>query len=160
MIQLAINYGLGQHVDILLPENISTAAKYNVINEIFSVVPSYFGRMSFAFFLLSVVTSIQRWQQWTLWVVIVLNTLINLGLVVHLCTQCGAHLSARWSSFALATKYCVSNETETKTAYTQATTQAVSDLVLTIIPVSIISMLTMPLRNKIGLSALLALSFL
>jgi len=116
--------------------------------------------MSFAAFLLGVIGSSSKPQRITLWTIIVVDTIINVIVAVQIYAQCGTHLAAKWTPALAAIYSCQDPSVETNLGYAQASLNSLCDLMLTVLPITIIRRLNMPTGTKIGLGALLALSFL
>ncbi|PSK42096.1 hypothetical protein B9Z65_4010 [Elsinoe australis] len=151
-------HGLGRHIESLQGPEISKAGHYIVISESFSITTSYFGRMSFAVFLLSVVGVAAMPQRITLWAVIIGNTIVNILAIAQVYAQCGKDLSALWNPAVKAHAHCQPDYVETYIGYCQAGINSLCDLVLTVLPLTIIWSLKMPRGTKAGLAALLMLS--
>lgn len=151
-------HGLGRHIESLQGPEISKAGHYIVISESFSITTSYFGRMSFAVFLLSVVGVAAMPQRITLWAVIIGNTVVNILAIAQVYAQCGKDLSALWNPAVKVHAHCQPDYVETYIGYCQAGINSLCDLVLTVLPLTIIWSLKMPRGTKAGLAALLMLS--
>ncbi|KAF2157440.1 hypothetical protein K461DRAFT_273619 [Myriangium duriaei CBS 260.36] len=158
LLNLAQQHGLGQHIWNLQGPSISKAAHYMHISESFSIITSYFGRMSFAAFLLSVLGKTAKARRYILYSLIVVDTIINILVAVQTYTQCGRHISALWDHQLAEVVHCESPDVETYIGYVQASINSLCDLILTIIPITIVTKLKLPRSTKIGLGALLTLS--
>lgn len=158
-LQMSREYGMGRHIQTLDGSQISHQGHYNRVDESFSIIPSYFGRMSFAAFLLGVIGSTGKPQKMILWAIIVVDTIINIVVAIQIYAQCGTHLAAKWNPALAAIYSCQDPEVETNLGYAQASLNSLCDLILTVLPITIIRKLNMPTGTKIGLGALLALSF-
>lgn len=158
MLTLARNRGLGRHVASLTPDQIIHAHHLMVVSEAFSVTTSYFGRISFSVFMLSVIGVAAKPQKYTLWGVIIVNTVINAVVIIQIYTQCGVNLQAHWNPAAIPGAVCQDPNVETYLGYAQASLNSLCDLILTILPLTIVYKLNMPRATKIALGALLALS--
>lgn len=83
-IAVAFNYGLGKHFDKLQPYNQRMTLFYAVgFIELFAVTPCMLGRLSFAVFLLALLSPTMKWKRWILWSVIVIQLIVN-AVVVRL----------------------------------------------------------------------------
>jgi len=152
--------GMGRHIFDLEPAQIGQIGHYIVTLESFSVIVSYFGRMSFAAFLLSVIGSQSKGERIFLWAMIISDTIINTFVVIQSYADCGVHLSANWDPAVAAIAHCQPATFATYLGYFQASLNSFCDLALTILPITIIRKLNMPMGTKIGLGALLMLSIL
>jgi len=151
---------MGYHIFDLEPAQIGQVGHYILSIQGWSVVVSYFGRMSFAAFLLSVIGSQSKYERWFLWALIGMETIINIFVVVQSYADCGIHLSANWNPAVAAIANCQPATFATYLGYVQASLNSFCDLSLTILPMAIIRKLQMPASTKIGLGALLMLSIL
>ncbi|GAM86427.1 hypothetical protein ANO11243_044410 [Dothideomycetidae sp. 11243] len=150
--------GLGRHIWTLQGPQISRTAHYIAITESFSIITSYFGRMSFAAFLLSVIGKTAKVRRWILFTIIIVDTAINILVAVQTYVQCGKYVSALWNQEVAQHVSCQSTHVETYIGYVQASLNSLCDLILTVIPVTIVYKLKMPRATKFGLGALLTLS--
>lgn len=126
--------------------------------ESFSVLTSFLGRVSFAFFLLSVIGHTKEAARMTLYALIIVQVVINGLVIIQVYTQCGSKMSALWDPAVAATAHCINPDVETYIGYVQASLNSLCDLVLTILPVTIVWNLRLPTDTKVGLAALLCLS--
>ena len=156
----AWTWGLGRHIEALPGAHISKVGHWVVISESFSVLTSYFGRMSFSAFLLSVIGKVASPQRWILWGVIGINTFVNVLVIIQVYAQCGKDLSALWNPAVAAVAHCQAADVETYIGYFQAGTNSLCDLILTILPLTIVWKLQLPTQTKVALAALLCLSSL
>jgi len=160
LLTAAREVGMGRHIYDLEPAQIGHVGHYIVTIESFSVIVSYFGRMSFAAFLLSVIGSQSKFERIFLWSLIVSDTIINVFVVIQAYADCGVHMSANWDPAVAAIAHCQPASFQTYLGYFQASLNSFCDLALTILPITIIRKLNMPMGTKIGLGALLMLSIL
>lgn len=151
---------MGYHIYDLEPAQIGHVGHYINAIESFSVIVSYLGRMSFAAFLLSVIGTQSKYERWFLWAMIASDSFINLFVVIQTYADCGIHLSANWDPAVAAIAHCQPADFATYLGYVQASLNSFCDLALTILPITIIRKLQMPMGTKIGLGALLMLSIL
>lgn len=158
LLTMAQKYGLGRHIGTLQGPNISKAAHYMHVSESFSIITSYFGRISFAVFLLSVMGKTAKTRRHILFALIIIDTIINVIVAIQTYSQCGSHINALWHPALQKLGYCESPDVETYIGYVQASINSLCDLVLTIIPITIVYKLKMPRSTKLGLGALLTLS--
>lgn len=157
-ITIAQRWGLGRHFDTLTSNQSVHALHYMVVSESFSIMTSYFGRMSFSAFLLGIFGVVAQRQRVTLYAIIILDTLINIIVMVQIYAQCGTAIGEEWDPAAHAHNLCTSPDFETYLGYVQASINSICDLVLTVLPVTIIWSLHMALGTKIAIGALLTLS--
>lgn len=158
LLTMAVKYGLGKHIGRLSAQEISTTVHYSFVSESFSITTSYFGRISFAVFLLSVLGNTAKTRRNILYSLIVIDTLINAICLIQIYAQCGTHIDAFWRPEVAAMGYCENPKVELYISYVQASTNSFADLVLTIIPITIVYKLKFPMATKLGLGALLTLS--
>lgn len=158
ILQAARNSGLGKHIGTLSDEQIGYTGHLVVTVQSFSVLTSFFGRVSFAFFLLSVVGDAKVAARNTLYGLVVVQILVNALVVVQVYTQCGAKMSALWNPEVAKTAHCSAADVETYIGYVQASINSLCDLVLTILPITIVWNLRMPSGTKVALAGLLCLS--
>lgn len=83
-IAVAFTCGLGKHFDELQPYNQQMTLFYAIgFVELFAVTPCMLGRLSFAVFLLALLSPTMKWKRWILWSVIVIQLIVN-AVVVRL----------------------------------------------------------------------------
>lgn len=157
-ITIAQPWGLGRHFDTLTSNQAVHALHYMVVSESFSIMTSYFGRMSFSVFLLGIFGVVAQPQRVTLYAIIILDTLMNIIVMVQIYAQCGTAIGAEWDPAAYPRNLCTSPDFETYLGYVQASINSVCDLVLAVLPVTILWSLHMALGTKIAIGALLTLS--
>lgn len=81
-IAVAFTYGLGKHFTDLEPYNQKMTLFYAVgFIELFAVTPCMFGRLSFAVFLLALLSPTMKWKRWILWLVMIVQLLVNAVVV-------------------------------------------------------------------------------
>lgn len=84
---ISVHWGLGRHIQLLEPEQISMSIKYVYLCEFFSIMAPCFGRISYAFLLLQLVPP-SKWPKRCLWFVIGLQFVVDVGTVVVSSAQC------------------------------------------------------------------------
>ncbi|KAF1343790.1 hypothetical protein BDV97DRAFT_339784 [Delphinella strobiligena] len=157
-ITIAQHWGLGRHIDTLTSNQMVHAIHYLVVSESFSIMTSYFGRMSFSVFLLGIFGVVAQPQRIALFLIIILDTIVNIIVMVQIYAQCGTAIGAVWNPAAYPSAICDSPNVEKNLGYVQASINSACDLVLTILPITIIWSLHMVLGTKIAIGALLTLS--
>ncbi|GAB7347742.1 hypothetical protein MBLNU459_g5294t1 [Dothideomycetes sp. NU459] len=158
ILQAAKDAGLGYHIDQLTVPQIMRTGHFVITVESFSVLTSFFGRVSFACFLLSVVGHTKRATRVTLFTLIAVQIIINAVVIIQVYTQCGSKMEALWNPSVHESAHCSAPEVETYIGYCQASLNSLSDLVLTILPLTIVWSLSLPSATKAAVGALLCLS--
>jgi len=99
LLTVAASYGLGQHSHVLAmtpngPSNIQLALKYILLSLFFLIMAPCFGRVSYAFLLLSIVGP-SLWRKRFLWTIIVLSFLLDFATATVITAQC-TPMSSFW----------------------------------------------------------------
>lgn len=128
--------------------------------QVFAVVTSMFGRLSFSAFLLAVIGRIYERRKVILWTVIAVQVVVNAVVVIQIYTQCGSHVSGLWDPEVAAASHCESMVVQTDLGYFQGGTNALCDLILCVLPITILWNLRIPRAQRVGLGAMLTLSIL
>ena len=158
---VAWSHGLGRHIWTLSAEQTFEVMKYMVgYAQIFAIYASTFGRISFSLFLLVIIGTTNYRKKIVLWAVVAIQIIINTVVIVQIYAQCGMNVTALWNPAVAAHSTCQSPMVQTVLGYIQGGINAVCDLVLCIMPVTILWSLQMQLAQKIGLGAMLTLSLL
>ncbi|KAI0113594.1 hypothetical protein GGR51DRAFT_506031, partial [Nemania sp. FL0031] len=153
LITAAVHYGLGgQGMPSLL------ASKYSFLSGIPVLIAQAFGRVSFAFTLLSVL-GVTRARQWFLYVIIAFQ-FIFLSVVLALSYGLCSPVSVFWDPNASESEECLiryHTVVVDRWNFFQTAWDAGTDLVLALFPALIFSTMNMKLRLKIGLICLMGL---
>lgn len=100
LLTVAASYGLGQHIQVLATESegaykIHFALKYTLLSLFFLIMAPCFGRISYAFLLLSIVGSVV-WRKRFLWSIIVVSILLDFSTATVIYAQCSP-ISSFWT---------------------------------------------------------------
>ena len=159
MLTVSAHFGLGRHIIYLTPKQLLKTLKYEVIAQPFGMLSPMFARVSFGIYLLQLVGP-WKLNRSTLYLVIALQILVNSVSVVLFLSQCGTHVTALWNTQAPGAEHCLQRKVAADFDYFQGALNTLVDLVLTIIPRSIVIRLQLRPRIKVGLIFLLGLSLL
>lgn len=100
ILQIACNWGLGQHMWNLDLQHHIEAIKYNYISEPISIFSVMFGRISFSVTLLRLIGPHDKGKRWAIWFLIIEQILINISTVIIIFVQCGSHVTAMYNPVA------------------------------------------------------------
>ena len=110
--------GLGSHFDSLSPAQQQVVLKLIVAGvELFSIVTSFFGRLSFCAFLLYVISPTDTAKSRALWSVVGIQIVANLVCLIQIYSQCGNKVEALWDFSVAATAQCQSPMVQTLIGY-------------------------------------------
>ncbi|KAF2438305.1 hypothetical protein P171DRAFT_504428 [Karstenula rhodostoma CBS 690.94] len=150
---LAVRSGLGQHIHVLNPDQISNSVKYIYICEFFSIMSPCFGRISYAILLLQLIPTAKT-QRRFLWTVIGIQFVVDVSTVIISFTQCRP-VSAYWGPNAK--QYCWDPVVQQYTGFFQGSVCSLVDMILAVFPARLFWNLQMKLQTKISLSVLMGL---
>jgi hypothetical protein len=115
---VAWQQGLGRHFDSLTPDQQQTVLKLIIAGvELFSIVTSLFGRISFCAFLLHVISPADTAKNKTLWSIIGMQVVANLVCLIQIYSQCGSKVEALWDFSVAASAQCQSPMVQTLIGY-------------------------------------------
>ncbi len=169
----AVHWGFGRHIYYLTPEQLAHAIKWSYITAPFAFMSLVFGRVSFAVSLI-VIIGTKKWRRWLLWFVIVSQFIVNLiliGVGFGVCTPAHKY----WDRKTPGT--CLNPSIHRNLGYAQGgmhntirfpvplltpslAFNVFADLVLAVLPASVISNLNLKMKIKVGLVALMSLGIL
>jgi hypothetical protein len=84
---IAVHWGLGRHIQTLLPDQIRFSIKYIYLCELFSIGAPCLGRISYALLLLQILPP-TKWPRRVLWAVICLQSVTDVGTIIISFSQC------------------------------------------------------------------------
>lgn len=175
------HYGLGRHMYYIAenPQNLSNTLRVGFYTFVWAFLSPMAGRLSFCFFLLWVIGENPRVKRWPIYSAMVIQVVVNIASIVVMYAQCGTDLNILWdllragevstrcwdpriqtwwgyfSGCMLPNRNRVTRGTDSILAINSAT-----DLFLTVLPAVVVSFSKLTWRSRIGLMALLCLSFL
>jgi hypothetical protein len=115
---LAWRCGLGRHFDSLTEAQQQSVLELTVAGvELFAIVTSVFGRISFCAFLLYIISPTDKAKRRTLYCVIGVQLAANLVCLIQIYAQCGAKLEALWNFTIAASTHCQSPMVQTIVGY-------------------------------------------
>lgn len=115
---VAWKQGLGNHFDSLTQARQQSVLKLIIAGvELFSIVTSLFGRISFCAFLLYVISPTDRAKGRILWSVVGTQIVANLVCLVQIYAQCGDKVEALWDVTVAASIQCQSPMVQTFIGY-------------------------------------------
>jgi hypothetical protein len=93
-VQLAINHGLGRHINFVLTR-LSSIMKPGSISLLFGYLSPCLGRISFLYTLLFLAKTDARVKTWSIYMFIMGQVLINVTGIVVFYAQCGRNIDVR-----------------------------------------------------------------
>ncbi|KAF4547772.1 Hypothetical protein D9617_36g063100 [Elsinoe fawcettii] len=156
--------GLGRHMYYIAenPDNLSNTLRVGFYSFAWSFLSPMAGRISFCFFLLWVTGENPRIKRWPIYFFMVLQVIVNVASVVVMYAQCGKELDILWtlSRIQEVPTSCWDPRIQTWWGYVSGSLNSLTDLFLTVLPAIVVSFSRLTWRSRIGLMALLCLSFL
>ncbi|GAD93328.1 integral membrane protein [Paecilomyces variotii No. 5] len=151
----AVYRGLGQHSYYLSLEDRIQVVKYEYIGGAWGIISPTLGRISYALFLLSVLWLLTTVRRIFLWVLIALQVVLNLLALIIIFVQC--HPTSRvWNPSVPG--YCVSVDVQGDIGFAQGAINTLSDLILTVIGMTVVLHLNVRKWTKVVLAVLMGLS--
>ncbi|KFY01968.1 hypothetical protein V490_00698 [Pseudogymnoascus sp. VKM F-3557] len=148
-------YGLGRHFFYLSDYLRVKAMEWEFIAEPFGALCSMCGRISFIILLFQLFGT-TTFRRWLFYFLAAQTLIVNLVTCITIYTQC-ENVETIWDPVGTPSK-CWSPAVQADIGFFQGASNSATDLILTLIPVTIFFSLQMKLRLKIGLGALLCLS--
>lgn len=152
---LAYSHGWGRHFFYLSDDQRVKAMQAVFVSEPFAIMCSTLGRVSFMFLMLRLFGN-TRGRRWLLYALMAQQLIVNLFTCITIFTQC-KNVNSLWDPVGHPSK-CWNPDVQTDTGYVQGVFNSATDLILTVMPLSIFWTLQMDLRIKLGLVGLLGLS--
>jgi hypothetical protein len=84
---IAVHWGLGRHIQTLLPDQIRFSIKYIYLCEFFSIMSPCLGRISYTLLLLQLLPP-TKWPRRFLWSVICVQSVSDVGTIIISFSQC------------------------------------------------------------------------
>ncbi|KFY00619.1 hypothetical protein O988_03193 [Pseudogymnoascus sp. VKM F-3808] len=148
-------FGLGRHFFYLSDYLRVKAMEWEFIAEPFGALCSMCGRISFIILLFQLFGT-TTFRRWLFYFLAAQTLIVNLVTCITIYTQC-ENVETIWDPVGTPSK-CWSPAVQADIGFFQGASNSATDLILTLIPVTIFFSLQMKLRLKIGLGALLCLS--
>ncbi|KAF2725165.1 hypothetical protein K431DRAFT_98504 [Polychaeton citri CBS 116435] len=159
MLTLAYAHGLGRHYTTFTPAAARNVVLFSEMAEPFGVLGPMAGRISVVVLLMQVLLPHERLKRITLWSLIVLQTVVNVYVVIELLGQCGSYVEAVWDFYyPKATAHCLSPSVLNYSSYVQVAVCAFSDLVLTLLPILMLRRMDFRTLDRWALTGILSLS--
>ncbi|CAN8097797.1 unnamed protein product [Discula destructiva] len=156
LISVQYHYGWGRHQSCITDiQELETQIKFNVTGQSFGIMGSTFARMSFIVFMLTLFGS-KRWVWWSLWTMFVLQLVTNLGTVIVIYTQCKDPRALY--DFTLPEDLCWPSYVQTYLGWAHTAFNGLCDVLLAVLPATMLWNLNMATRLKVGLAILLGMS--
>ncbi|KAF7954166.1 hypothetical protein EAE96_005297 [Botrytis aclada] len=149
-----ITFGLGRHIMFLTDTQAAMAMRAEFIGQPFGIISPSLGRISFAVYLLRILGHQQNIRRF-LYFLIAQNAIINLMALLQIFFEC-SNISYNWDRGH--DDQCWSMRTQAAIGYFQGSSSSLTDLALTILPVTMVINLHIPLHLKFLLSFLLGVS--
>ncbi|TVY36794.1 hypothetical protein LOCC1_G005660 [Lachnellula occidentalis] len=153
----AVQYGLGRHYFYLTPFERVHAMKYEFLSQPVGILSPMFGRLAFMIYLVNIIV-ISKPKRWFIYSLAAQHVIINVVTMLLIILQC-QHFSTLWDPIGTPGK-CISPSVQANFGCFQGATNTVTDMVLTVMPISIVWKLQLAKKLKIALSILLGLSSL
>ncbi|KAJ5682195.1 hypothetical protein N7462_005360, partial [Penicillium macrosclerotiorum] len=154
MITLAIKQGFGQEVSEIDTSKVSKIILHDYLAQTFGLAGGALGRISFIVFIIGLL--VQRLSQRViLWVLVVLQVIINGMFIIIIFVQCPGHESAIWDHYGK--EMCWNLHVQAYYGYFQGAFNSATDLFLAVFSTCIFWNLNLKLRVKLGLVTLLGL---
>ncbi|KAI1441779.1 hypothetical protein F5Y02DRAFT_430714 [Annulohypoxylon stygium] len=150
---IASYLGLGKHYMEIPPSNVVFYGKWIYLSQGPAILSPGFGRISFAFLLLSL-TPPSKARRKLLWGVICTQFIADVGTIIIIYTQCRP-VQGLWDESI--ERDCWPRNAQIYTGYFQGSICALSDLVLALFPISLFWNLRMHWRQKAFLSGIMGL---
>ncbi|KAF2765191.1 hypothetical protein EJ03DRAFT_217739 [Teratosphaeria nubilosa] len=153
-IELSYHHGLGQHYQYLDLQEDLAALRWVYIGQGFCLFSLLFGRSSFNLYLISIMGKTRPMLRFCLLITLVVSAVFNIALIAALYGTCGTSIM-RIINPVLT---CYRPSALSRFAQFVGSVNVVTDAVLTIAPIALISRLNTTPKAKFGAIALLGLS--
>ncbi|KAI0383700.1 integral membrane protein [Hypomontagnella monticulosa] len=152
-VQVSIHFGLGRHQDTLRVENAIEAIKWDYLAQPSAIMAPTFGRISFAMLLLTL-TGILKSRRFLLYGIIVSQLFVNSLCFILILAQCQP-VQLLWDKRLEGT--CWDLKAQEYFGYFQGAVSSATDLILAILPATIVWNLKMRLAQKVTVAVLMGL---
>ncbi|KAL2013973.1 hypothetical protein VTN00DRAFT_1498 [Thermoascus crustaceus] len=154
LITRAVSWGLGRHAFYLSQEQRMHAVRYEYLAASWAVVAPAFGRISFAVFLLVFLGLLTTVRRIVLWSLIVLQVVANVLAIIVMYAQCSP-VSRIWDPTKPGS--CWSPKIQSDIGFLQGTVNSLTDLLLTVIAITLCISLNIRVCAKISLTMIMSL---
>ncbi|CAK3762506.1 hypothetical protein AC579_1709 [Lecanosticta acicola] len=153
------NYAIGKHSLCITPKEYEMFGKWQYFHSMWSMIGVVIVKISIALFLARLVPPGKKWQR-LLWGIIVFLVCFCLSCLGTLIFQC-IPISAAWDSSLRAEKSttCFSNSTFTDIGLINSTINCVTDFILAVLPLPLVTKLQVNMRTKLSLGVILSLGY-
>lgn len=160
--QVSVDAGLGRHIVYIPLDHLRRTMKYGVLSLLPGFLSPMFGRLSFSCTLLYLIDTDARIKSWPVYASIFMQAAINIIGVIVFYSQCGSEVDAFWTleKQLRFDEICWNPRIQTDYGYFMGSWNTVTDVYLAVLPAILIHHTTMSLKRKVGVAALLCLSFL
>ncbi|KAF3767312.1 hypothetical protein M406DRAFT_252473 [Cryphonectria parasitica EP155] len=155
-VSIAVSWGLGQHVQNLDALHQMNSVKWVYLCEVFSIMCPCFGRISYAYLLLNIVTPTKGRRRF-LWTIIAVQFVVDVGTVIISMSQCQP-IQRFWDHNIVGT--CWDVHIQEYTGFFQGSVCSLVDLLLAVFPASLFWNLNMGRKQKVILSCMMGLGIL
>ena len=157
---LCVKYGLGQHLDDVPPSHRPQSVMWRSLASIFYIAISAIVKVAVGLFLLRICTH-SRWQRITLWSLIGIVSLFNAFYIFIAIFACQP-VAYQWTRYdpVFHEGRCNSTLFSTIPTYISAFLNILADLILPLLPASLVWRAKMERRKKISVCAVMALGSL
>ncbi|KAI9689137.1 MAG: hypothetical protein M1822_000875 [Bathelium mastoideum] len=161
-ITMACKWGLGRHFWTLDQMHQVNAMHWNFVSQPFGILAGTIGRISFSVSLLRIIGPVDKIKKYVLYFIIIFQMMINFSTIILIFVQCGKTVDAIWDPSLIKTAgaKCWSPDVQTYYGFFQSSVNAVTDLVLTILPLWVLWNTQLKPAIKATLACLLGLSVL
>ncbi|CAK3792472.1 Hypothetical predicted protein [Lecanosticta acicola] len=152
LITLSALYGMGNHVDILTPNDVVQASKWGWIGQIVALFAIGFAKIAVVALLLRMQGPSHVRKKWILHGSWITNLILNVNQMIMILLQCDP-VSKIWNRNLPGN--CDFQSTTSKVGFLQGSWAAASDIVLASYPIFVFWSLDLSWRRKLGLCALM-----
>ncbi|KUL82899.1 hypothetical protein ZTR_10418 [Talaromyces verruculosus] len=153
---IAIYWGLGLH-DWQLPSKqaFENVMKFEMLSMSFGTLCGIFGRVSFAVFLLYFIQRVSRPRTYLVWIIILLQVVINVLFLAIILAQCAPSVNGPWNA-----GLCRTSGSVLAIQYVQGAINAASNMCLTFLAVGLVLQIRASGYAKASLGILLSFSLI
>ncbi|EFX00537.1 integral membrane protein [Grosmannia clavigera kw1407] len=156
LISVQYHYGWGRHQAYVDDADLVQFFKFNITSQSFGILGSTLGRLSFIVFMVQLF-GFKKSLARGLWVLFALQCITNGVAIICIYAQC-SDARALYNHSVVAD--CWPDYVQTYIGYGHTSFNALTDLILTVLPLKMIWNLQMKLRIKISVAVLLSMSIL
>lgn len=152
---MAVSWGMGRHNYYLRPSNEVQAEKYLFLSQPPFAWALVLAKISITSTLLRILRESTAWR-WFLRVMVLFQVGIGITMNYFQFTLCKP-LAAIWDPAVAATAYCEPPDISQTSIYVTAALTILTDVILSLIPLTFIVQLQRPMREKLAIAFIMAL---